>query len=144
MSDACEIPLHNASSEEIRRIIQTARTIAVVGLSDKPQRDSYQVAAYLQHAGYRIVPVNPTLTEVLGEKCYPSLRDVPAAIDIVNIFRRPEAVPAIVEEAIAIGARVVWMQDGIVHNEAAQKARDAGLEVVMSRCLLREHAALQR
>lgn len=142
MSDACEMPRSNATSEEIGEILRTARTIAVVGISDKPDRDSHRVAAYLQQAGYRIVPVNPALREVLGEKAYPSLKEVPEKIDIVDIFRRPEAVPAIVEEALAIGAKVVWMQDGIVHNEAADRARSAGLQVVMSKCLMREHRKL--
>ncbi len=141
MHDVCEMPRQNASSDEVRRILETARTIAVVGLSDKPDRDSYRVAAYLQGQGYRILPVNPNLTEILGERAYGSLRDVPVPIDVVDIFRRPEAVPAIVADAIAVGAKAVWMQDGIVHNAAAEEARAAGLTVVMSKCLLREHRA---
>lgn len=141
MHDVCEMPLQNASSDEVRRILETARTIAVVGLSDKPDRDSYRVAAYLQSQGYRILPVNPNLTEILGERAYGSLRDVPVPIDVVDIFRRPDAVPAIVADAIAVGAKAVWMQDGIVHNAAAAEARAAGLTVVMSKCLLREHRA---
>lgn len=144
MSDACEMPLQNASSEEIRDILRTARTIAVVGLSDKPDRDSYRVAAYLQRAGYRIIPVNPAVGEVLGEKSYAGLRDVPEKIDVVDVFRRADAVPGIVADAIAVGAKVVWMQDGIVHNEAADQARAAGLRVVMSKCMLREHAGMGR
>lgn len=141
MDNVCEMPRQNASSAEVRRILETARTIAVVGLSDKPERDSFRVAAYLQSQGYRILPVNPNLTEVLGEPAYGSLREVPVPIDVVDIFRRPEAVPAIVEDAIAVGAKAVWMQDGIVHNAAAEQARAAGLTVVMSKCLLREHRA---
>ncbi len=140
MSEGCEIPLHNATSEEVRALLKDARTIAVVGLSDKPDRDSYHVAAYLQKHGYRIIPVNPAVSEMLGEKAYASLRDVPEKIDVVDIFRRPDAVPAIVEDAIAIGARAVWMQEGIVHNAAADKARAAGLRVVMNKCMLKEHA----
>lgn len=143
MSDACEMPLSNATSEEIRAILTEAKTIAVVGLSDKPDRDSYRVAEYLQRAGYRIIPVNPAIREVLGEKAYASLRDVPEKIDVVDIFRRPDAVPPIVDDAIAIGAKVVWMQDGIVHNQAADTARAAGLQVVMSKCMLREHMRLR-
>lgn len=143
MSDACEMPRFHATLDEIRQILHSFRTIAVVGLSDKPDRDSYHVAAYMQRAGYRIIPVNPVLTEVLGERAYPTLRDIPERIDIVNIFRRPDAVPPIVDDAIAIQARVVWMQEGIVHNEAADRARAAGLQVVMSRCLLKEHVALR-
>ena len=142
MPEGCEVPLHNATSEEIRVLLQSVRTIAVVGLSDKPERDSYHVAAYLQKHGYRIIPVNPAVSEVLGEKAYASLRDVPDKIDMVDIFRRPDAVPAIVEDAIAIGARAVWMQEGIVHNAAADKARAAGLQVVMNKCMLKEHARL--
>lgn len=141
MSHACELPLTHATPDEIRQILATARTIAVVGLSDKPDRDSHRVAAYLQQAGYRIVPVNPNLASVLGEPAFASLREVPVPVDVVDIFRKPEAVPAIVVDAIAIGARVIWMQDGIVHNAAAEQARAAGLRVVMSRCLLREHRA---
>ncbi|HEY7425959.1 MAG TPA: CoA-binding protein [Gemmataceae bacterium] len=142
MPEGCEIPLHNATSEEIRALLQSVRTIAVVGLSDKPERDSYHVAVYLQKHGYRIIPVNPAVSEVLGEKAYASLRDVPDKIDMVDIFRRPDAVPAIVEDAIAVGARTVWMQEGIVHNAAADMARAAGLHVVMNKCMLKEHARL--
>ncbi len=142
MNEGCELPAQNATPDEVREILQTARIIAVVGLSDKPDRDSYRVAAYLQQHGYRIIPVNPAVQEVLGEKAYPRLEEVPERVDVVDIFRRAEAVPEIVESAIAIGAGVVWMQDGIVHNQAADRARAAGLKVVMSRCLLREHRRL--
>lgn len=145
MSDACEMPLENATPAEVREILTTAKTVAVVGLSDKPDRDSYRVAEYLQRAGYRIIPVNPALKgEVLGETSYASLRDVADKIDVVDVFRRADAVPAIVEDAIAVGAKAVWMQDGIVHNEAADRARAAGLKVVMSKCMLREHRALTK
>ena len=142
MSDACEMPLENATPDEIREILGSARTIAVVGLSDKPDRDSHRVAAYLQRAGYRILPVNPAITTVLGEKAVPGLRDLSEPVDVVDIFRRADAVPEIVEDAIAIGAKVIWMQDGIVHNAAADRARAAGLKVVMSRCMLRDHRAM--
>jgi predicted CoA-binding protein len=142
MPDACEMPLENATPEEIRAILASARTIAVVGLSDKPDRDSYHVAAYLQRAGYRILPVNPAVESVLGEKAVPSLRDLTEPVDVVDVFRRAEAVPQIVEDAIAIGAKAVWMQDGIVHNAAAARARAAGLKVVMSRCMLRDHQSM--
>jgi hypothetical protein len=138
---ACEIPLKNATPAEVRQILTTARTVAVVGLSDLPDRDSYHVAAYIQQAGYRIIPVNPNLTTVLGEPAYPNLRAIPMPVDVVDIFRRPEAVPEIVEDAIAIGARAVWMQEGIVHNAAAERARQAGLAVVMNKCMMREHRA---
>ena len=144
MSDACEMPTENATPDEIRAILASARTIAVVGLSDKPDRDSYRVAAYLQRAGYIIMPVNPAVEQVLGEMSVPSLRDLAGPVDVVDIFRRADAVPEIVEDAIAIGAKVIWMQDGIVHNAAAARARAAGLKVVMSRCMLRDHRAIGR
>ena len=124
---------------ETREILAGAKVIAVVGLSDKPDRDSYGVAAYLQRAGYRIVPVNPGAREVLGETSYPDLRDIPFDVDIVDIFRKPEAVPEIVDAAIEIGAKAVWMQLGVVHEAAAAKARAAGLQVVMDRCIAVEH-----
>jgi uncharacterized protein len=142
MSDICEAPLHNASGDEIRQLLTTAHTIAVVGLSDKPDRDSYRVAAYLQQHGYRIIPVNPAVANVLGEKSYARLEDVPEKIDIVDVFRRPEAVPPIVDSSIAMGAGAVWMQLGIAHNAAADKAREAGLQVVMNKCILIEHRRL--
>jgi predicted CoA-binding protein len=144
MSESREMPGENATPEEIREILRTAKVIAVVGLSDKPDRDSHRVAAYVQRAGYRIIPVNPALKgEVLGEKPYASLREVPEKIDVVDVFRKPEAVPEVVEEAIAAGAKVVWLQEGIVHNEAAAKARAAGLKVVQDRCILKEHARMR-
>lgn len=142
MPESCELPSQNATSDEVRDILKDARTIAVVGLSDKPDRDSHHVAAYLQQHGYRIIPVNPNAQEILGERCYPSLRAIPVPVEVVDIFRRADAVPAIVEDALAIGAKVVWMQDGIVHNAASDRARAAGLKVVMSKCLLREHRRL--
>ncbi|MGB9663174.1 MAG: CoA-binding protein [Moorellaceae bacterium] len=116
-------------------------TIAVVGLSDKPDRPSYQVARYLQEQGYRIIPVNPGVAWVLGEKSYPSLKDIPPeiSVDVVDIFRQPVAVPAVVEEAIQRGVKVIWMQEGISHPEAAARAREAGIEVIMDRCLKKEH-----
>ncbi len=121
--------------EDLLQILMTTSTIAVVGLSARPDRPSYSVSAYLQQQGYRIIPVNPNLSEALGVKAYPSLRDVPGPVDVVDIYRRPEAIPPIVEEAIAIGAKVVWMQLGIVNEEAASKAWDAGLTVVMDNCM---------
>ena len=140
--ESCELPLSNASEREIDGIISSARTIAVVGLSDKPDRESHMVARYLQANGYRIIPVNPGVAEVLGERSYPSLASIPPeiAIDVVDIFRRPQFIPAVVDAAIARGARAVWMQLGLAHNAAAQKARAAGLEVVMDRCMKVEHA----
>ena len=126
----------------IAGLLQSAHTIAVVGLSNKHWRASYGVSEYMQRAGYRIIPVNPELAEVLGERCYPDVEAVPEPIDIVNIFRRPEAVPEIVDAAIRVGAKAVWMQEGVVHEEAAARARAAGLTVVMDRCLLKEHRKL--
>jgi predicted CoA-binding protein len=127
----------------LREILLAARTIAVVGLSDKPDRPSYEVAAYLKDEGYRIIPVNPTITETLGERAYASLRGVPEPVDVVQIFRRVQFVPQIVEDAITIGARVVWMQLGIAHEEAAARARAAGLKVVMNTCMATTHFALR-
>jgi len=123
----------------IPALLKTSRTIAVVGLSGKRFRPSYGVADYMQRNGYRIIPVNPNATEVLGEKCYPDLEGIPERIDIVDVFRRSEFVPAIVDSAIRIGARAVWMQEGVVHEKAAEEARAAGLEVVMDRCILKDH-----
>ena len=128
--------------KQISEILRVCRTIAVVGLSSKRYRPSYGVAEYMQRAGYRIIPVNPHETEVLGEKCYPDLESVPEPIDIVDIFRRSEFVPEIVEAAIRKGAKAVWMQEGVVHEEAARRAREAGLEVVMDRCILKDHRRL--
>jgi uncharacterized protein len=126
----------------IPEILQSARVIAVVGLSSKRWRPSYGVTEYMQRAGYRIVPVNPEETEVLGEKSYPDLDAVPEAIDIVDIFRRSEYVPEIVEAAIRKGARAIWMQEDVVHEDAARRAAEAGLDVVMDRCILKEHRRL--
>jgi len=126
----------------IAALLRSARTIAVVGLSNKRWRPSYGVSEYMQRAGYRIIPVNPGLTEALGEKCYPDVESAPGPIDIVNIFRRSEFVPDIVDAAIRIGAKAVWMQEGVMHEEAAARARSAGLTVIMDRCLLKEHRKL--
>jgi predicted CoA-binding protein len=130
--------------KRISEILHSARTIAVVGLSSKRFRPSYGVAEYLKKSGYRIIPVNPEETEILGEKCYPTLESVPEPIDIVDIFRRPEFVPAIVESAIAIGAKAVWMQEGVVNEQAAERAEQAGLAVVLDRCILKDHRRLAR
>ncbi len=123
-------------------ILRKYRTIAVVGLSSRPDRPSYGVARYLQQQGYRIIPVNPREREVLGEKAYPDLCSVPEPVEVVDIFRRPRNVPRVVAEAIAIGAKAVWMQLGIVHEAAARRAREAGLAVVMDRCMAVEHRKL--
>jgi predicted CoA-binding protein len=123
----------------IEDLLASARTIAVVGLSNKRYRASYGVSEYLQSAGYQIIPVNPQETEVLGETCYPDLESIPRPVDIVDIFRRSEFVPGIVDSAIRIGAKAVWMQEGVIHEEAAAKARAAGLAVIMDRCILKDH-----
>jgi predicted CoA-binding protein len=125
--------------ERIAELLKQSKTIAVVGLSDNPLRPSFGVSSYMQSQGYRIIPVNPTVTESLGEKAYPTLLDVPEKIDIVNIFRRPEAVPEIVDEAIQLNVPAIWMQEGVVHEQAAEKARKAGISVVMDLCILKEH-----
>ena len=125
---------------QIDAILRSSRTIAVVGLSGKRYRPSYGVSEYMQRAGYRIIPVNPNVAEVLGEKCYPDLDSIPGEVDIVDIFRRSEFVPEIVEAAIRKGAKVIWMQEGIRNQKGARRAREAGLEVVEDRCILKEHA----
>ncbi len=123
-------------------ILRKYRTVAVVGISSREHRPSHRVARYLKEHGYRIVPVNPRETEVLGEKCYPDLCSVPEPVEVVDIFRRPKQVPRVVAEALYNGAKVVWMQEGIVHEAAARRAREAGLEVVMDRCMMVEHRKL--
>lgn len=128
--------------QELAEILKTSTTIAVVGLSARRHRPGYTIPAYMQQQGYRIIPVNPNLKEALGEKAYASLRDIPEPVDIVNIFRRPEAVSPIVEDAIAIDARVVWMQLGVVNEEAAARAEAAGLRVVMDNCIGATHRRL--
>ncbi len=131
-----------AGPEEIKAILQDCKVVAVVGLSPKPERPSFRVAHYLKEHGYRIVPVNPGQKEILGEKCYPNLKEIPFPIEVVDIFRNVEAIPAIVDEAITIGAKVVWMQQGLVEHASAQKAKEAGLQVVMDRCMKVDHAQL--
>ena len=126
----------------IVEILGSARTIAVVGLSGKRYRPSYGVAEYMKGAGYRIIPVNPNESKVLGEQCYPDLDSVPDSVDIVDIFRRSEFVPEIVEAAIRKGAKAIWMQEGVYHEAAARRAEEAGLAVVMDRCILKDHRRL--
>lgn len=126
------------------KMLRSSRTIAVVGLSSRRSRPSYGVSEYMQAQGFRIIPVNPGESEILGERAYASLDEIPEKVDIVDIFRKSEAVPEIVEAAIRIGARGVWMQEGVVHEDAAASARAAGLEVVMDRCILKEFRKLRR
>jgi hypothetical protein len=131
--------LSATEAERIADLLKQSKTIAVVGLTDNPLRPSYGVSSYMQSQGYRIIPVNPHVSDSLGEKAYPSLLDVPEKIDIVNIFRRPEAVPEVVDEAIQLNVPAIWMQEGVVHEAAAEKARKAGIFVVMDRCILKDH-----
>ena len=133
-----------SSTDQIADILNSAKTIAVVGLSSSPIRPSYGVTAYMQLHGYRIVPVNPSINGALGEKSYPTLLDVPEKIDIVNIFRRPEFVPDIVDQAIQLGVPCIWMQEEVEHQAAADKARKAGIFVVMNQCILKEHRKRHR
>ena len=132
------------SPKGIKRILDECKTIAVVGLSSNTWRASNSVSAYMQSKGYRVIPVNPNETEVLGERAYESLADVPEKFDLVNVFRRSEEAGAVVREAISLGAKAVWLQEGVVDTKAAKAAVDAGLLVVMDRCILKEHARLQR
>ena len=132
------------SQETIQRILDECRTIAVVGLSSDSWRPSNSVAAYMRRVGYRVIPVNPNETEVFGEKSYPDLSSIPAKFDLVDIFRRPDEAGKAVDEAIAIGAKAVWLQEGVIDNAAAQRALDAGLLVVMDRCWLKEHIRATR
>jgi predicted CoA-binding protein len=127
----------------VERIMNSSRTIAVVGLSSKPDRPSYRVASYLKEQGYKIIPVNPTENHILGEVCYPDLSSIPESVDVVDIFRRSEDVPSLVEEAIRIGAKAVWMQEGVTNEEAANRAGEAGLMVIMDKCMLKEHRNLR-
>ena len=130
------------SDKEMKEILLSAKIIASVGLSSNPQKESYGIALYLKEQGYRIIPVNPTTTEVFGEKAYPDLGAIHEKIDVVQVFRKPEDVPPVVDSAIKVGAKVVWMQEGIVNEAAAQKAREAGLQVVMDACMRATHQRL--
>lgn len=130
------------TDDQLRDLIQRTKTIAVVGLSPKEHRDSHRVARYLQERGFRIIPVNPNAGEVLGETSYPSLRDVPEPVDLVDVFRRSEYLPDIARQAVEIGAKSLWMQVGIVNDEAAEIAGEADLPVVMDRCLMVDHGRL--
>jgi len=130
--------------EEIKALLRSAKTIAVVGLSDKPDRDSFRVASYLQHMGYRIIPVNPGREMILSEKSYKSLTEVPEPIDIANVFRRPDLIGSVVDDAIAAGAKAIWLQLGIRNEEAEARAHEAGLQVVSDRCIMVDHRQLLR
>ena len=130
------------STEE--QILNFSRVVAVVGLSPDPDRPSYNVARYLKQNGYKVIPVNPFAGEILGEVCYPDLGSIPEPVDVVDVFRRSKVVAGIVEEAIKIGAKAVWMQEGVINEKAAAQAREAGLLVVMDRCMFKEHRKLQK
>lgn len=132
----------NPSRDEIRALLKRVRTIAVVGLSPKPGRPSHGVSQAMQRFGYRIVPVRPAVDAVLGEKAYATLADIPFPVDLVNVFRAAEHLPEVVAECLAIGAPAIWIQEGIVHDEAAERARAAGLTVVMDRCIYKDYMAL--
>lgn len=142
MTQVCEFPLDNADDHEIKEILDRHSQIAIIGLSNNEEKPSYQVAKYLKERNYIIYPVNPRYESILGEKCYPSLLAIPDPIEIVNIFRKPAAIPEIVVDAIKCRAEVIWMQLGIVNNQAAQRAKEAGLKVVMSKCMMVEHKRL--
>lgn len=139
MMSTCELPRVNPEPEAIRDLLERVRRIAVVGHSDDPSRDSYRVGRYLASRGYEVFAVNPHGRSAPGLTFYPDLASVPPPIDLVDIFRRPEFIPAIVDEAIRVGAKAIWMQDGLADNAAADRARAAGLEVVMNRCMMRDH-----
>lgn len=130
------------NDQMMKEILRSAKTVATVGLSSNPEKDSYSVAQYLKTQGYRVIPVNPTATEILGETSYPDLESVPEKIDVVQVFRKPEDVPPVAESAVKVGAKAVWMQEGIINEEAAQKARAAGLQVVMDACMRETHKRL--
>jgi hypothetical protein len=134
--------LTNEQAATIRKVLRDSKTIAVVGLSPKPNRPSHQVASYLMEVGYTIIPVNPGQDTILGLTCYPNLRAIPTPVDMVDIFRRQKAVLPIVEDAISIGTQFIWMQEGIVNEEAAAKAESAGLTVIMNRCTKIDHMNL--
>ena len=136
----CTLPDCDPSlDEEIKGILRKYKRIAIVGLSPKEARDSNRVARYLINNGYEIVPVNPGQEKILGKRCYKTLRDIPFQVDVVDLFLNSARVPPIVDQAIAIGAKVIWMQLGVVHNEAAEKARKAGIQVIMNRCIKQDH-----
>jgi len=142
VSERCEIPRANPAPDQIRDILKDSRRIAVVGHSDDPSRDSYRVGRYLESQGYEVFAVNPHARSTPDLRFYADLASVPGPIDVVDIFRRPDAIPAIVEEAIRLGAKTIWMQEGLADSAAAEKARAAGLRVVMSRCIMKDHRAL--
>ncbi|MFN3535509.1 MAG: CoA-binding protein [Desulfatiglandales bacterium] len=143
MEISCEVPSTHLDDEEIARLLKETKRIAVIGISQKPDRDSYKVAKYLLEQGFDMIPVNPIRKEILGQRCYPSLLEIPFEVDMADLFLSPDKVPKVVEEAIKKGVRSIWMQIGVVHNEAAKKAMEHGIKVVMNRCVMREHERLR-
>jgi predicted CoA-binding protein len=139
MEEVCEVPAFSSTSDDIKDILSSVKTIAIVGLSPKKERDSNKVARYLQREGYKVIPVNPNYKEIIGLKSHSSIAEVTEEIDVVDIFRKPSAVSEIVDSAIQNDVKVIWMQEGIVNNEAAKKAKNAGLKVVMNKCMMKEH-----
>jgi predicted CoA-binding protein len=139
---SCEMPDRNPRSKEIDTILTICRTIAVVGLSPKESRDSNKVARYLMKQGYEIIPVNPGQRKILGKTCYKSLKDIPFRVDMADLFLNPTRVAPVVDQAIDVGVHAIWMQLGVVHNDSARKAREAGIRVVMNKCIMREHERL--
>jgi len=134
--------LPNISDDDLKKLLQDVRSIAVVGLSVDPSKPSNRVASYLKQHGYHIIPVNPAAEEILGEKSYPDLKSIPEPIDVVDVFRRSEFLPPIADQAVAVGAKVLWMQEGITNKEAAKKAENGGLKVIQDACMLKEHSRL--
>lgn len=139
INTTCELPDRNPPSEEIKGILRKCKTIAVVGISPKESRDSNRVARYLMRQGYEIVPVNPGQRKILEKPCFRTLSDIPFPIDMADLFLNPKRVPVVVDQAIDMGVQIIWMQEGVVHNKAAQKARKRGIEVVMNKCIMKEH-----
>jgi uncharacterized protein len=139
----CELPDANLPSDQIRTILSRCKRIAVVGISPKESRDSHRVARYMIAQGYDIIPINPGQHEILGQTCYKTIADIPFPVDMANLFLNPTRIPPVVDQAIAKGVPVIWMQMGVVHNTAAQKAREAGIQVVMNKCIMQEHKKME-
>jgi predicted CoA-binding protein len=140
----CELPDCNPPSAQIRDILQNCRKIAIVGISPKETRDSNRVARYLIEQGYEIIPVNPGQRDILGIPCFKTLKDIPFHVDMADLFINPTRVPTIVDQAIDIGVRAIWMQEGVVHNDAASRARKAGIQVIMNLCIMKEHRKMTK
>jgi len=140
--DNCQMPQSNLDNDQIKELLEKSKTIAVIGMSDKPERDSYRVAQYLIEKGYKVIPVNPMKETILGLKCYPDVKSVPEKIDIVDVFRKIDAVPEVVEEALEVNPGAIWLQLGLAHDESAQKACDKDITFVQSKCIKIEHKKL--